>query len=74
MINVLRSWARMRFVRASKMQQFDLHDLFDVVKISKNRKCASCLGGEHGFENQFFDANSHQGVSVAFRSATATIF
>ena len=74
MINVHKSWARMRFVRASKTQQFDLHDYFDVVKISKNRKCASCLGGEHGFEKQLFDANSHQGVSVAFRSATATIF
>ena len=74
MINVHKSRTRMRFVRASKTQQFDLHDFFDVVKISKNRKCASCLGGEHGFEKQFFDANSHQGVSVAFRSATATIF
>ena len=74
MINVYKSWARMRFVRASKTQQFDLHDFFDVVKISKNRKCASCRGGEHGFEKQIFDANSHQGVSVAFRSATATIF
>jgi len=73
-INVHKSRTRMRFVRASKTQQFDLHDFFDVVKISKNRKCASCLGGEHGFEKQLFDTNSHQGVSVAFRSAIATIF
>ena len=74
MINVHKSWARVRFVRAPKTQQFDLHDYFDGVKISKNRKCASCSCGEHGFEKQLFDANSHQGVSVAFRSATATIF
>ena len=29
----------------------------------KNRNCVSCLGGEHGFEKQFFDANSYQGPS-----------
>jgi len=54
--------------------KFDLHVHFIVMKIDKNRKCASCRGGQHGFEKQLFDANSHQGVSVAFRSATATIF
>ena len=30
------------------------------MKIEKNRNCVSCLGGEHGFEKQFFDANSNQ--------------
>ena len=30
------------------------------MKIEKNRNCVSCLGGEHGFEKQFFDANSYQ--------------
>ena len=69
-----KSRARMRFLRGPNADKFDLHDYFDVVKINKNRKCASCSGGEHGFEKQLFDANSHQGASIAFRSATATIF
>jgi len=30
------------------------------MKIEKNRNCVSCLGGEHGLEKQFFDANSYQ--------------
>ena len=30
------------------------------MKIEKNRNCVSCPGGEHGFEKQFFDANSYQ--------------
>ncbi len=38
--------------------KFDLHVYFDVVKIDKNRKCASCSGAEHGFEKHIFDANS----------------
>ena len=50
----------MRFLRGPNADKFDLHDYFDVVKINKNRKCASCSGGEHGFEKQFFDANSYQ--------------
>ena len=68
------SRARMRFLKGPNADKFDLHDYFDVVEINKNRSCASWSGGEHGFEKQCFDANSHQGVSVAFRSATATIF
>ena len=42
---------------AQKQNKFDLHVYFDVVKIDKNRKCASCSGGEHGFEKQVFDAS-----------------
>ena len=68
------SRARMRFLRGPNADKFDLHDYFDVVKINKNRRCASFHVGEHGFEKQLFDANSHQGVSIAFGSATAIIF
>ena len=50
----------MRFLMGPIADKFDLHDYFDVVKINKNRKCASCSGGEHGFEKQLFDANSYQ--------------
>ena len=63
----------MRFLRGPTADKFDLHDYFDVVKLNKNRKGASCSGGEHGFEKQPFDANSHQGASIVFRSATAAI-
>ena len=59
-MNVHKSRAIMRFLRGPNADKFDLHDYFDVVKINKNRKCASCSGGEHGFEKQLFDANSYQ--------------
>ena len=53
----------MRFLmgpKTSNADKFDLHVHVDIMKIEKNRNCVSCLGGEHGFEKQFFDANSYQ--------------